>query len=140
MSLDLACTHRFKVVVVVHQGELSYYMDESVIVDSLNVHSGIHRVSADVSTEMAAMMHGLYEQLIRAAALVEDRQRCREMIGEILPQLEDLVLEEGHVGEKMRNVTAHVERADSFLLAGHLSEAEGALRHAAYLMPMRRAA
>jgi hypothetical protein len=83
---------------------------------------------------------GLYQDLRKAASLVEVRQRCRELIGDVLPQLDELAQEDGPVAHKLRNVAAHVERADSFLLAGDLTRAEGALIHAAVLMPVRRAA
>jgi hypothetical protein len=72
--------------------------------------------------------------------MVENRQRCRELIGDLLPPLDELANEDGPVAEKLRNVMGQVERADSFLLAGDLTAAEGALIHAAHLMPVRRVA
>jgi hypothetical protein len=139
LSLDPNFTYTVKIVILVHHGELSYYCDESIIADSRTAHSGIRPTRAHLSAQLSELMASLNSDLLEAASIVEDRQRCRELIGDVLPQLDELAHEGGLIADKLRNVRAHVERADSFLLGGDLTRAEGALIHAAFLMPVRRA-
>jgi hypothetical protein len=94
-------------------------------VDSLIFHSGLSPQPAEVSGEVAALFVRLHSGLISAAALVEDHQKYRELIGDLMPQMEELITDDGPIAAKLHNVLSHLQRGDSFLLQGNLTEAEG---------------
>ena len=93
--------------------------------DSLIFHSGLSPQPAEVSGEVAALFVRLHSGLISAAALVEDHQKYRELIGDLMPQMEELITDDGPIAAKLHNVLSHLQRGDSFLLQGNLTEGRG---------------